>query len=294
MSHVVAQPTILAPHRSRLRRRGARTALWPYGPLTVLMAFAIGPLIFFLFAAFKSQSELAGRPFDLPRQWHWSNLTTAWEQANLAAGLRNSLLLVVGTVAGVCVVSGLAAYALARLHPKGGSGVVTGLLVGGAMPRQLFLIPLFFIWSQIGLYNSRLGLIIIYIAIFSPFATLLLRSYLQTLPSDLEEAARIDGASELRILVGVILPISRPGLLTVALITAISVYHEFLFAVTFLNASNKMPVATNLYLFQSGYTTDYALLSAAGLIILLPMLILFLGLERRFTEGVAGIGFAGT
>jgi raffinose/stachyose/melibiose transport system permease protein len=138
------------------------------------------------------------------------------------------------------------------------------------------------------------GLILIYIAIFTPFATLLLRSYLRTLPAELEEAARIDGAGELRIIFGVILPVSWPGLLTVALVTAISVYHEFLFAVTFINDTSKTPVSISLFAFQSGYTTNYTLLSAAGLIILLPMLILFLALERRFTEGVAGTGVAGS
>ncbi|MEU9704019.1 carbohydrate ABC transporter permease [Streptomyces sp. NPDC047981] len=286
--------TLTSSFRVRTPRRRARHASWPYVPLAFLLVFAVGPLVFVVLTAFKTQSELSERPFALPEHWQWSNFTTAWTQANLAAGLTNSLVVIVGSVAGVCLVGGLAAYSLARLHPKGSGGVVTGLMVGGAMPKQLFLLPLFFIWAQIGLYDSLIGLILVYIAIFSPFATLLLRSFFQALPKELEEAARVDGAGMLRTIFGVVLPVAWPGLLTVALITAINVYHEFLFAVTFLNDETKQPVSTSLYAFQSGYTTDYALLSAAGIVILLPMLVLFLALERRFTEGVAGTGLSGS
>ena len=118
----------------------------------------------------------------------------------------------------MCVVAGLAAYALARLDVKGGSVVLGYLLFGTALPAQLFLVPLFVLWSNLGLYDTRIGLVIIYWAIFSPFATLLMRSYLVSLPADYEDAARTDGANELQIMSRVMLPLAWPGLLTVALV----------------------------------------------------------------------------
>jgi raffinose/stachyose/melibiose transport system permease protein len=258
--------------------------------LGLLAAFAVGPLIVFVFAAFKTQSELADNPLGPPAHLLWSNFADAWNQANMGRGLLNSLILVSGTVAGTIVVAGLAAYAMARLQLRGGGAVLAYLLVASSLPMQMFLVPLFYIWTRAGLYDTRLGLIIIYVAVFSPFATLLLRAFLLTLPKELEEAARMDGAGELRVATRVVLPNALPGLLTVALVTALSAYNEFLFAVTFLQSDSSMPVSTTFFAFQQSYVQNGVLNAAAGLIMLAPMLLIFLALQRRFTEGLANTG----
>jgi raffinose/stachyose/melibiose transport system permease protein len=271
-------------------RRSAGIGGWLV--LVLLLAFAIGPLVVFVFASFKTQSELAANPLGPPAQLLWSNFADAWTQANMGQGLLNSLVIVVGTVAGVTIVSSLAAYAMARLDLPGGSTVILYLLVTSSLPMQMFLVPLFYLWTQAGLYDSLIGLIIIYVAVFSPFATLLLRAFLLSLPRELEEAARIDGAGELRIALRVVLPNAIPGLLTVALVTALSAYNEFLFAVTFLQNSALMPVSTAFFSFQTSYVQNGVLNAAAGLIMLLPMLILFLLLQRRFVDGMANTGMS--
>ncbi|GAA1874475.1 carbohydrate ABC transporter permease [Asanoa iriomotensis] len=260
--------------------------------LLILALFAVGPLIIFVFAAFKTQAEIVENPFGLPADLLWSNFSQAWQQAHMGRGLTNSLVLVAGAVAGTLVIAGLAAYAMARLDLPGGGSVILYLLVSSALPMQMFLVPLFFIWTRTGLYDTKLGLIIIYCATLTPFATLLLRAFLLTLPRELEEAARIDGAGELRIAARVILPNALPGILTVALITALATYNEFLFAVTFLESDEQMPVSTSFFAFQQSYVQNTALTAAAGLIMLVPMLAIFLVLQRRFVEGMANTGMA--
>ncbi|WP_270367164.1 carbohydrate ABC transporter permease [Microbacterium algeriense] len=261
--------------------------------LIALAIFSIGPIVLTFFNALKTQPELAANPLGLPAQWQWSNFVTAWVDANMAAGLANSVVVVLGSVALICVVSLCAAYALSRLKVRGGTGFMSYLLVSSSLPTQMFLVPLFYLWTGLGLYDTLLGLILIYAGIYSPFATLLLRSFMIALPPELEEAARIDGAGELRILLRIVLPNALPGVLTIALVTGLSAYNEFLFAVTFIQSSELMPLSTTFFSFQQGYTQDFTLISAAGLIMIAPMLVLFLALQRRFIEGLSASGMGG-
>ncbi|WP_438302384.1 carbohydrate ABC transporter permease [Streptomyces sp. HUAS TT11] len=287
-----AQDGDAAPAVGRRRRLPiGRTAV--YVALTALAAFSLGPIVLFLFNALKTNSEYAADSLGLPKSWTWSNFTSAWSQANMAAGLWNSLLIVLGTVVMTCMVASLAAYALARLKVRGAAGFMTYLLVSSALPSQMFLVPLFYMWARAGLYDTRIGLILIYCGLFSPFGTLLLRSFLLGIPSEMEEAARVDGAGELRVFLRVVLPNALPGILTVALTTGLSAYNEFLFAVTMIQSDSKMPLSTTFFTFQQGFTQNFTLISAAGLIMIAPMLILFLLLQRRFINGLANSGMGG-
>jgi raffinose/stachyose/melibiose transport system permease protein len=286
------------PEADRPRRKpnglaGRRPGPIVYVLLTALSIFALGPILLTLFNALKTQSEMARDPIGLPPTWQWDNFLTAWQQANMGAGLVNSAIVVGGTVIGCCFISGCAAYALARLEIKGASPFITYLLISSSLPLQMFLVPLFYMWSELGLYDTLLGLILIYCAVFSPFLTLLLRSFLIPLPKEIEEAARIDGAGELRVLLNVVLPSALPGLLTVALIGGLSAYNEFLFAVTFIQDSSLLPVSMSFFSFQRSFTQDFTLMSAAGLIMIAPMLILFLILQRRFIAGLSASGMGG-
>jgi len=261
--------------------------------LAGLAVYAIAPLVVVLFAALKSEQELAANPLGFPHHVLWSNFAAAWSQGNIGTGMRNSAIIASGTIVGVCTIAGLAGYAMGRLNLPGGNGVIIYLVGVSALPIQLFLVPLFYLWSHLKLYNSLPGVIIIYCALFSPFATLLLRSFMVSLPRDYEEAARIDGASELRVLWRVTLRLVAPGFLTIALIAGLSAWNEFLIGITFLQSPNLQPVSVALYSFQQGYSQNDSLISAAGIIMLLPMLGLFLALQRHFIAGIAVGGLGG-
>ena len=292
MTSVLALET---PRRQRrmLRRHHTGFQIATYAPLSVLAIFAAGPIVIFVFGSLKTQADLAANPLGLPKTWHWSNFVNAWTEANVAAGLRNSLILVVATVVITCVVASLAAYSLARVRPAGANSIQTYLFVGSALPAQLFLVPLFYLWAKIGLYNTYPGLILIYVGIFSPFATLLLRSFLVGLPTEYEEAARVDGAGELSVLLRVVLPQAWSGILTVGLVTGLATYNEFLFAVTFVQSQHLRPVGLALYSFRAGFLVNQPLVDAAGVIMLLPVLVIFLLLQRRFTAGMSSSGLVG-
>ncbi|MBB4683971.1 carbohydrate ABC transporter permease [Amycolatopsis jiangsuensis] len=287
--------TTAAPASPWLGPRGrfvlGRTTV--YVVLTALAIFAVGPIVLFFFNALKTDSQYAEGALGLPKTWEWGNFTTAWTQANMGAGLVNSLVVVAGTIVLTCAVAACAAYALARIKVRGGSAFMTYLLVASALPSQLFLIPLFYLWAKAGLYDTRFGLILIYCGLFSPFATLLLRSFMLGLPRELEEAARVDGAGELRVFLRIVLPNVLPGLLTVALTTGLSAYNEFLFAVTMIQSDTAMPLSTTFFTFQQGFTQNFTLISAAGFIMIAPMLVLFLLLQRRFISGLANSGMGG-
>lgn len=200
--------------------------------------------------------------------------------------MTNSLILVVGTVTGVLVLGGMAAYSLARLDPPGSNFFMIYMLGGSTLPVWLFLVPLFFLWRTLGLINSLLGLTLIYIALNSPLAVFLLRSYMVQLPRDFEDAARVDGANELQVLTKVILPLSWPGFLTVGLVVALGVWSEFQLALIFMQDPNLFPVTTSYYKFTTRFSRDWALTSAAAVMMIAPILAIFLALQRRFIEGL--------
>ena len=261
--------------------------------LILLGLYAILPVLVLLFNSLKSRLELGQNPLGFPRSLEWSNFSTAWEQGHLAQGLLNSAILVSSTVLGVWIVSGMAAYALARLDVPFKTGIITYLFLVISLPVQLFLVPLFFAWSQIGLVNTLPGLIIIYIATNTPFTTLLLRTFLVGIPRELAESARIDGANEWQTATKIILPLAWPGFLTVGLLVGLSVYNELLFAVIFISDPEKLPIATAYLSFSQGQTQRYELLNAAGVVMLIPVMVFFLFMQRRFISGLATGGVKG-
>ena len=275
------------------RQRREPSKIPYYVILVILALFALGPLVILVFNSLKSKAEIGRNPLGLPLSPVFENFPEAWTQGDFATTMVNSTILTVGTIVGVCIIAGTSAYAMARLNLPGTNAVLLYLFVASAVPFQLFLIPLFFLWSTLNLTNTRFGLILIYCAIFSPLGTLLLRSYLVQLPRDFEDAARIDGANELQVLLRVVLPLSWPGLLTVALVAGLATWNEFFFAITFIQDNNLKPVTTSFLAFQTNFSQDWGLTSAAAIYIILPIVVLFLILQRRFISGLTAGGLKG-
>src|SRR5262245_12536607 len=269
-------------------RRSRRThSLLPnYIVLSLLAAFSMAPLVVLVFNSLKTTREIGENPLGPPMQVQWSNFMSAWVQGNYSVTMRNSAVIVAGTVVGVCLISGLAAYALARLELPGCDRFALYLLLGTSLPVALFLVPLFFLWNKLGLIDNPLGLIIIYWATSSPFATFLLRSYMVSVPIDFEDAARVDGASEWQVLRLVMLPIVWPGFLTVALVAGLTAWNQYLLPLTFIHSDNLQTVITSYQAFAGRFTRDWGLTSAAAIITIFPVLAFFLLLQRRFIEGL--------
>lgn len=277
-----------APHRTPRRERRAMPVY--YLILIALAVFAIGPMVALLFNAFKNNAEIGTNPLSPPTSLSFSNFTEAWTRGDFATTMLNSAILCLGSVVGTCFVAGMAAYALSHLNVRGGNGVVAYLFLSSALPVQLFVVPLFFMWTNLGLTDTRPGLILIYIATDAPFAALLLRSFLLKIPHDFTEAARLDGASDWQIAWRVVLPLAWPGLLTVALIVGLWSWNEFFWAITFIHDPDLRPISTSFMAFQDQYSTDWGLTSAAAIFMLGPVVLLFLLLQRKFVAGLTSGG----
>lgn len=257
-----------------------------YTVLSLMAIFALGPILVLLMNSVKSTAEISRNPIGLPETVVLENYTEAWAEGDYATTIRNSIILTTSTIVVTLSLSGLAAYALARLNLSGAGIITFYFLVGTSVPAHLFMIPLFFIWRELGLVNTHIGLIIIYVGVFSPFATYLIRSYMIALPEEFIDAAKLDGANNFDVFWYVIRPLSWPGFLVAGLVVGLSVWNEFLFAITFLPGPEFKPIATSLFAFQARFGRDWGLTSAGSVIMMLPIIILFLLLQRRFIEGL--------
>lgn len=268
------------------RRGRSRHLLLNYIVLSVMTITALGPIYVLVSNSLKNDLELGLNPLGLPSQLRIQNYVRAWEVGGFGRTMRNSLFLVAVTVAGVLFLGGLAAYGLARFKPRGSTVYMTYILALSTVPFWLYVVPLFILWKELGLLNTLPGLIIIYIALKSPFAVFLLRSYLLGLPDDFEDAARVDGANEWQILTKVIVPLAWPGFLTAGLVVALAVWSEFQVALIFLFDDRLLPVTTSYFRFQERFGQDMTLTSAGAVMMIFPVLVMFLTLQRRFIEGL--------
>ncbi len=269
-----------------LKQRREAPAIFNHLILSLLVVFALLPIVVLFFNSLKSNAEIGTNPLGPPREIHLENFQTAWERGNFSRTMRNSVVLVIGTVSLVLVLGGLAAYSLARLKPAGSDGFMLYMLVAATIPLWLYLIPLFILWRTLGLLNNPLGLILIYTATNAPLAVFLLRSFLISIPRELEDAAFIDGASKFQTFFRIILPLAWTGFLTVGLVVGLGVWSEFQIALIFVQLPEFYPVTTSYFAFASRFGRDWALTSAAAVMMIAPVIIFFLALQRRFVDGL--------
>lgn len=274
--------------RGRSKER-SRLLVFNHTVLLLLTAFAVIPLLVLAFNSVKTNLEIGQNPLGPPQNIVADNFPNAWDKGNFAVTMGNSVIYVVATIAAELVLGGLAAYALARKKPPGSDVLMLYFLVASTIPIWMYIVPLFVqinALKRIGV-DARLLLIIVYIAGNAPLTIFLLRSYMIDLPSELEDAARVDGANEFQVLTRIVLPLTKPGFLTVGLVVGLGVWNEFVLALTFIHDPNQFPVTTSFYKFVDRFDRDWALTSAGAIIIIFPVMVLFLALQRQFIEGLA-------
>ena len=263
--------------------------------LMLLALIIILPILVLLFNSIKPDEEFGVNPLGFPQTVRLMNYYDAFVAGNYAKIMVNSILLVAGTLLVCLTFSSLAAFSLAVLNPNGKSTIMIGiyLLVGLSIPAQLFILPLFIIWKNLHLNNTYVGLIIIYSALNAPFAVFLIRSYMIQLPKELFEAAIVEGASTIQLFTRVALPLSWPVFLTTGLVVSLAVWNEFLFAVTFIHNEEFKPISSILYSFQNRRDENYALISAASVMMAAPLAVLFILFQRNFIAGLTSGGTKG-
>ena len=249
---------------------------------------ALFPIALMLMNALKSGLEIVTNPLALPLQTHWENFTHAWRDAQFGQALFNSVVVTATTIVVVCATGAMAAYALARRQVRGWNAISIYFLASTTLPIQLFLFPLYFAFAKLGLIDNVFAVSLIYVAIYSPFSIFLLRTYFLAIPSELEEAAVIDGATRWQVFSRVMLPIVSPGLITVAVITGLNTWNEFLIASSFLQGKEAQTAIVSFYSLGGQYSSDWGEIMAAALIVVLPVMVFFVLMQRRFIEGMAG------
>ena len=261
-----------------------------YTIVIIMLVFALCPIVILGFNSLKSTAEIGLNPLGPPRTWVFENYPTAWVEGNFATTMRNSAFLVVMTVSLQLILCGMAAYALARLKPAGSNAFMVIMLVGTTVPIWLYIVPLFILWRSLGLLNNLFGLILIYTAGGAPFAIFLLRAFMLGIHPDFEDAARLDGAGEFQVLRHVILPLTWPGFLTVALISSLGTWSEYQLALIFVTDPDYFPVTTSYSAFVGRFSRDWGLTSAAAVMMIAPVLAIFLSLQRQFIDGLTSGG----
>ena len=264
------------------------TIVVTYVVLGIGAFIALFPIALLVLNSFKPAAAIVVSPLSLPWPIKWDNFAHAWRDAHFSQTFVNSAVLTGLTIALVCTTGSLTAYVLARRKIKSWKIWTFYLMATTTAPIQLFLFPLYFGYARLGLINNPPAVSLIYAALYSPFAIMLLRTYFLAVPRELEEAALVDGASHWQVFSQVMLPIVSPGILTVALIIGLYSWNEFLIAATFLQKADKNTAVVAFNLLSGQYSSDWGEIMAAALLIVLPVVVLFLFMQRRFIEGMAG------
>jgi raffinose/stachyose/melibiose transport system permease protein len=248
------------------------------------------PLYALFVSCFKSTAQIYASPLALPPQWSLDNFISAWTQLNLGQNLLNSLMVTVGAVLITIVVSAMAAFPLSRYDLNWGPWMLLLFLAGIMLPIRLASVELFNVMKHLNLIDSLWGLVFVYVAIRIPFAVFIFVNFMRTLPRELEEAARIDGAGEVRILFQVILPVVVPAVAIVAIFTSVAVWNDFFFPLIFIFSDENKTIPLAIAGFIGQYRTDWGTIFASLGISLAPVLAMYLILARQIREGVGSTG----
>jgi raffinose/stachyose/melibiose transport system permease protein len=266
---------------------GRGTIALSYAALAIGAAVALFPLALMAVSALKTSAEIVANPLALPSVLQWVNFSRAWTDAQLGRSLLNSAEVTALTVVLICATCSMAAYALARQAAPGWRWISAYLLATTTLPIQLYLFPLYFAYAHLGLIDNVFALSIVYAAIFSPFSIFLLRTYFLAIPKEIEEAAIVDGANKWQVFYQVCLPLVSPGILTVAVISGLNTWNEFLISSTFLQSHDQQTAVVRFYTLGGQYSSDWGEIMAAAILIVAPALAFFLIMQRRFIEGIA-------
>ncbi len=251
----------------------------------------VGPFVWQFLTSLKTLAHAVRVPPTVLTDGKWTNYAQVFRLLPFEQQFLNTALMTVARTVGQLVFCSLAAYAFARLRFPG-RGVLFGVFLSVLMvPPQLFVIPQYQIIARLGWLNTLPALILP--GLFSAFGTFLLRQFFLSLPIELDEAARLDGASPLRIWWSVLLPLSRPGLVALGILTALWSWNDFFWPLVVNNDPEKMTLSAGLASLQGQFMTDYPVLMAGSLLASLPVIAIFVVMQRQFVEGIALTGSKG-
>lgn len=287
---------IISPYRQRGSVASVGSKTYPkrrwlgqfslHSGLLVWGFLCIFPLVWILFTSLKYTHELYSDPFGIPTSWKWANYRDAWVYAKMGTYFLNSLLVTISSTVLVLFLSATSAFVLARFSFRFKGVIWAYILFGFLIPHSLLLVPLAIFTRTLGIYNSLVGLALIYAAIGIPWNTFFLRAFMETIPRELEEAAILDGAGMWGVFWHVMIPLSQPALATMATFHILASWSELILALvlTGTTASRTLPVGISLL--EGHFTSNEPGVAAGMIITIVPAVIAFAYLQRYVIKGI--------
>mgnify|MGYP003397324028 CR=1 FL=1 len=261
--------------------------------ILIVIAFCmLVPFIWMISSSLKLNKDV----FSFPMQWiptkpEWANYVKIWTKIPMLTFVKNTTKLTLIVTALQLFTSSFAAYAFAKLRFKGRNALFLGYIATIAVPWQAYMVPQFMMMRSFHLNNTHLALICL--QAFSAFGVFLMRQFYESVPDELCEAARIDGLSEYGIWARVMLPLSKPALSTLVIFTFVGTWNDFLGPLIYLTKTDLKTLQIGLRMFITQYSSEYGLIMAASVVALIPVLVVFLSLQKYFVQGVANAGLKG-
>lgn len=272
-------------HKQLKRKRiGAGEICW-FIVLVLLAALIIYPLFWILMSSFKDYKGIYGDVWGFPDVWHWSNYMTAWKKG-ISQYFVNSTVVTLAVVIGVVFVASFAAFSVCQMTGRLGNIIFLFCLCGLLLSPQVCLLPLFILLRTLKLKNTLFAMILPYLAFRLPVSIMLIRSFFVGISKEMREAAIIDGATLFQIYHTIYLPLSKPILSTVVIMTAYYAWNEFLFATIFVDSSALRTIPVGLMTFRDGLMTEWGVVLAGMVIACLPIMILFIAMQKNFIRGM--------
>jgi multiple sugar transport system permease protein len=255
--------------------------------MLLLTIFWLIPLIAAFITAFRVQGDITANGFfSIPRELTLSNFGAAWERGRVSNFMLNSFIITIPSLIGMLFLSSLAAFALARYKFRGNLMLYFMFVAGTMLPFQILMLPVFYLSTQIGIYNQFSAIILIHTAFQLGFCTFVLRNFMRTVPGEILEAARIDGAGEFRVYWQIMLPLSLSSMAALATLEFTWVFNDFLWALVLLRDVSKHPVTAGLAALKGQYTTDWPIIVAGAMLATIPTIFIFIFLQRYFIQGL--------
>lgn len=264
-----------------------RSDRWRALGLLPPLAFLLGPFLWLLASSLKTEAEIAtADPFAAPDRLMWVNYVDAWRIGSFGELILNSLANVAAVVVLMILVCAPAGYAFAKMRFRGSEALFYLLILGLTVPIQAIVIPLYQLLSGLGLLDSLAGITLAQVGNGIPFGVFLMRNFFRNVPHELLEAARVDGCGHGRILLRIFLPISAPAVLALVVISALGTWNDFFLPLVVLISPEVQTLPLGLVRFAGTYSTDHRLVFAGTVISFLPIVLLYIATQRRFTEGL--------
>ncbi|KRA96691.1 sugar ABC transporter permease [Devosia sp. Root685] len=250
---------------------------------TVLM---LAPIVIMVFSAFKTTPEIFKSPFGIPDFSQVANFVKIWTETNFLRYLLNSFVVTGASMVLILTLGTMAAYALGRYAFTGANFILMFFLAGLTLPLKLAIIPLFMLMRDLSILNNQLSLIFVYTAMGLPTTVFIMTGFIRSLPNELEDAARMDGASEARIMWAIMLPLVRPAMVIAGIQNVVPIWNDFFFPLVFIQNDSLKTLPQGLTTFMGEYTTDWGVLFSGLTLSAAPIILIYIVLSKQFIAGM--------